>query len=710
MDEEDLPIMEKIALIKNEKLNGYLLKCLERENELNSNLPSSVGETTELIKKATQRFKNKIKACEQIVTDLPDRLISDSGPLLKNFDTLRFMLAMVYINSSGEIIEHNYKEMKFFISKVLNLKSYQCKLNYFYLGIKLLEKAEACKSESHFNKEFIGALDLLQKFVTEKEYIPNEADLKYISNLDHGNNKSDIRKSFYGIIHELDNKLLFQDLLKQLLEIIKNKNDSPLILFSSIFIEMCLADAQMKAEDLHQVLQIMHSAFKDYNEQVVKNKFKTILSRLRNDLIDLNQFEKDIQEKISLSITDNLANQNSQKQASVQVALILKEFDFGTFFTTDVNNKKIKLKLDDAKFIYNDIFIKKASGDNSSSKFFKESYGKLSNKAKEVIARGKHIAADVVETSTNQLSTLIQKIPASSFSKKHEETDQIDLNNSLTQDKEKLSSIKEKLIDWNSILNFSIEPHINQHNQIATDQIKITENIADFEASINKKYTSLKLEISKILDEFERINNEIEKKDYWLAKSEINKISLAYKIFHRGYFNIDFSIKKLKVELGDTPSFDNINNFISKQSFWSLLFTYGIVRWPWLKNNLALTWTKQLCLPDVITQIKKLKENLSNNNNENLVRKIIVLLNAFPSYQKNKTVDEILNEFKKYVVAQLNQLEILELKINDCLNEKINLAKTPGNRNLASFFAVFDLSRSATDGSSQSILRPILVN
>lgn len=692
--------------IKNEKMRNYLSKCLEHEEELNLNLPSF------LVEKAKQRFENKIKTCEQIVNDLPDWLIPGSGPLRKYLDTLRPMLARVYINTSGKIIEHNYKEMKFFISKVLNLNSYQLKLNYFYLSIKLLEKIETGKEESHCNKEFIGALDLLQKFVTEENYIPNEANLNYINDLEHGSNESDIRKIFYGIIHELDNKLLFQDLLKQLLEIIKNKNDSSLILFSSIFIEMCLADAQMEAEDLHQALHIMHSAFKDYNEQVKKKSNSFNLNRLiRNDLIDLNQFEKDIQEKISRSITDNLANKSLQ-QESVQVALILKEFDFGTFFTTDVNSKKLKRKLDDAKVNYNDTFKRKASADNFSSKFFKEGWKKISSTANQIIEKGKAITADTVENleefaenNANRVTTLIKKIPAPSFSKKDEDTYQIDLNNSLTKDKEKLSSIEKKLNDWNLILN-CVKPLFNQHNQNDTGQIKITENIADFEESID---TLLKLQISKILDEFKRINNEIEKKDYWLAKSEINKISLSYKIFHRGYFNIDFSIKKLKADLGDTPSFDNINNFISKQSFWPLLFTYGIVRWPWLnKTTFAHTWAEQLCLPGVISQTEELKTKLFNNNNENLVEKIITLLKAFSPY-KNDVVVNILNEFNQYIVAQLNQLKKFKLHNSNRSKEKINKTIASHNIGQVSFYPSASTS-SATDASRHSFPFLILVN
>lgn len=212
---------------------------------------------------------------------MPNELILPENTylLLKKLDELRFQLAKLYAgDKADETIKNNYNymETKKFILKLLDLLKHLkhkigLTLNYFDLAIKLFEKIETGKEESDRNKEFIGALDLLQKFVTEENYIPNEANLKYISDLEHGSNESDIRKSFYGIIHELDNKLLFQDLLKQLLEIIKNKNDSSLILFSGIFIEMCLTDAQMEAEDLHQALHIMHSAFKDYNEQVKKN-------------------------------------------------------------------------------------------------------------------------------------------------------------------------------------------------------------------------------------------------------------------------------------------------------------------------------------------------------------------------------------------------------------------------------------------------------
>lgn len=717
MNEEQL--RTKInELIKTQTLREYLLNCLKKECELNNflNLNSS------LIYNAWHRLEKKIENCQQIEIDLPNELIlrENTYLLLKKLDELRFQLAKLYAgDKADETIKKNsnYMETKKFILKLLDLLKHSklkigLTLNYFDLAIKLLEKIETGKEQSH--KEFIGALDLLQKFVTEENYIPNDADLKLISDLGRQSNEADIRKSFYGIIYDLNKKLLFQDLLKQLLEIIENEKKSPLIQFSIIFIKKCLDDAQMDAGNLHQARHIMHSALVEYNKKV---KPIIIFNKIvRNNLIDLEKFEEALQEKISLSITDNLANQSSQKHESVRVALILKDFDFSTFFTTDVNNKKIKLKLDEAKVDYNQTFNKKITTDNSSSKIFKEGWEKISSTLNNFITEGKAKSADAVEnlgeivvTRFKKFTSLNELESATSSSQEHEETEQIDLNNSL-QAKEKLALIKEQLTKWNSTLNDLVKLDINRHNQIDMGQIKKTEDIDAFEASINEKYRSLRLQIPQILDEFEKINTNIKEKAFWLAKSELNKPSLAYKIFHRGYFNIDFSIKKFEAKLGVTPSFDNINNFISKQSFWSLLFTYGIVRWPWLKNNLALTWAEQLCLPDVITQIKKLKENLSINNNEDVVEKIILLLSAFPSYNKSQAVVEILNEFKKYIVAQLNQLERLELKINESLNKKTNLVEIPGKRNSASFFVPASPESETSMSQYQSILAPILVN
>lgn len=63
-------------------------------------------------------------------------------------------------------------------------------------------------------------------------------------------------------------------------------------------------------------------------------------------------------------------------------------------------------------------------------------------------------------------------------------------------------------------------------------------------SNIEEKFSEL---IRQILYEFEKVNACIYEKSYWLEKSAINKPGFAKKLLQHGYFNIDFSIKKLKL-------------------------------------------------------------------------------------------------------------------------------------------------------------------
>src|ERR1700685_1274490 len=98
--------------IKTENLRKYLLDCLKAEHALNALNNFSI-----LIEKATQRFKNKIKGCQQIEVDLADNLIPNSAPyiLLPKLDTLRLKLAILYAEKLGNEISEaksSYKEIK----------------------------------------------------------------------------------------------------------------------------------------------------------------------------------------------------------------------------------------------------------------------------------------------------------------------------------------------------------------------------------------------------------------------------------------------------------------------------------------------------------------------------------------------------------------------------------------------------------------------
>ncbi len=665
--------------IKTEKLSGYLLDCLKNECELNSlNLPLSI------IQNASQRFEAKIKACQQLEKDLSDDLIlpGEYRLLSEKLDTLRLKLAIVYADGTNiEITKANYNEIKVLISNILGFNEIKLKFKYFDLVLKFLEKAIV---DSQFNKEFIGALDLLKLFVNERNYLPNDTDLKYISDLGRQTNEDEIRKCFYGIIRELDKKLLFQDLLNQLLKIIKNINSYPLMLFNIIFITKCLNSViSLEVDDLNQVIRLVYRALEAYTAPLImKKSYPFTISKKIFNQKKLNkyliEFAKDFKEKTlgqiinysvwqDLSITDKSALDKN-----------IQEFDFMLYFPTHINNEKIRAKFSEAKLEYNETFKKNITTNDSFVRtYFRKSIVNVISKSNRFIEKVKTLASDVkenleefAETSSNRLSSLIRKNSETLNFQEYEETDEIEMNNPITQAKARLSSIKEKLNLWNSILNYPIEPHVNQQNQIDTSQINVnncSEFIVDFYESINEKYSLLN---QQIIEKFEEINDTIKKQGYWLEKPEVNKPSWFYKILHRGYFNIDFSVKKIKTKFGDAPSFEEINNFFSKKSFWTLLLNYGIVRWPWInKAVFAYNWAKQLCLPDIITQTEELKNTLLDTDNE-LLKKIITLSQVFFPYKESEAIIHVLDDFKKYITVQLRQLETLEQDIANDLNEK----------------------------------------
>lgn len=240
----------------------------------------------------------------------------------------------------------------------------------------------------------------------------------------------------------------------------------------------------------------------------------------------------------------------------------------------------------------------------------------------------------------------------------------MDLNNVLEQAKAGISAIKEKLNGWNSILKPTNDrDDANPYNREYTDQFDLNQYLQlvnKLDESINEEYGT---KTQKILNEFEEINFAIKERDCWFAEPEINKPSLVHKALHRGYFNSNFTIKKIEARFDSYPAYTDNNNFILERNFGTLL-TYGIVRWPWMdKIVFARNWAEQLCLSKMITRTEGLKNKLLNNSSNDLIKEIIALLEPFLPY-KNKIVICILDSFKEYVASQLKQSEVLKQEIN----------------------------------------------
>ena len=649
-----------IKEIENEKLRDYLMGCLKNECELNFflNTPSSI-----LIEKTIQRFENKIKTCQKIEKELPDHLISqgDSYLLTRKLDTLRFNLAILYSNEIYGLTEDNYNEIKTFIFKILNFHNIHLKLKVFDLTIKLLGKATELLESS---KVFLVVLDLLKLLINDSHAFKPE-HLRSINNF----HEKSIKKDFYGIVYELNQKLVFQDLLNQLSLIIRSSDKSLLMQFNLEFITNCIKDQAMDTNDFSQLLILVFRSLKCY-ELVSKNGF----SNIRNNILTpksltdyLLEFEKEFEEripKIKLEFENPLPNLSTDKpQAS----------DISIYFPTLIKNEKLMMKFNETK---SQIFEKYENIENNvpfALNFWKK-VGELSGKASNLKANAIVLATNATEnirviagTSTERLKELIIKKTDEPDLNGHKEITEngFDLKDSLIKAKDELSSIKKKIVIWKSKLNYLAE---QSYTSIDIPSIDLNQNpgilVNALRSNIDEKFNEL---IRRALDELENINAMSKRKGYWLEKLESNKPSFAKKVLIRGYFNIDFSIKKIKAKLGDAPSFKEITDFISKQSFWVLLFTFGIVWWPWRnKTAFAQSWADQLCLPELINETEKLKTLIDSK--EEFLDKLIALSNGFLLY-KNQPIVQILNDFKGYIVTTFGRLESINQKIEESLNE-----------------------------------------
>lgn len=650
-----------IKEIENEKLRDYLLSCLKNECELNFAYTHSV-----IIEKATQRFENKIKFCQKIEKDLPNHLIvpGDFFLLTSKLDTLRLNLAILYSNETYESIEDNYNEIKTFIFKILNFHNIHLKLKVFDLTLKLLKKAsEASKS----NKDFMSVLDLLKSLIND----PYSFKVEHLQNINNLTEK-DIKKDFYKIVYELNKKLVFQDLLNQLSMNMTSYDNSLLIQFNLKLITNCINDQAINADDLIQLLTLVLRSLKCY-ELVSKNR----LSNIRNNILSpkslsdyLLEFEKEFKErlpKIKLELENPLPNLATDKP---------QESDISIYFPASIKNEKLMVKFNKTKL---QIFEKNENTESNvpfSHNFWKK-MGELSSKASSLKAKTIVLATNatenlkiIAETSTEQLKRfVIQKTENHDLKGKEEIAgNDLDLKSSLINAKIDLSSIKKKLDTWKSKLNYLSE---QSDTTIGTPSIDLNQNpgllVDALRSNIDEKFSEF---IRKTFDEFENINALLKRKGYWLTKLESHKPNFVEKVLIRGYFSIDFSIKKIKAKLGEAPSFNEITDFISKNNFWRLLFTFGIVCWPWMdKAAFAHSWAEQLCSDEIIKETEKLK---TLNNKEEFLEKVIILSKSFFSY-KNQAIVQILEDFKRYIVITFERIVSINQKIEESLNE-INYA------------------------------------
>ena len=662
MNEDELKIVKKKELVRKKiekieslTLKDQLLTHFDLECQLDVHfklLPTQVINSLNL-------FEKKLEFYHQLEKDLSNKLTSPGNEFLlsEKLDILRLKLGSLYvIGEENEIKRKNYNEIKDFILKILNL-NINLTLKCFNLIIKLLDKV----TDLELNKEFVTNFNLLKLFI-EKNHLPNEENLRYIYNLGREINEADIRKCFYGIIYELDKKLLFQALLNNLLETLKNHNNSilkfrensrnsPLVDFTVKLITHCINDVEMEATDLYQLVNLLSEILERDNERI---KNKTFLERINNpeNLIDLKKFKENLKETISLKIIDDLKSHSSHEKDSYSVASILEGFDFAVYFPISVNNKKLMFKLSETKFHCSKELEKKiTSHDPSTFKRFKEGFIKISSKANEIMENARALASDakesleeIVEISAGRVTEFLKKKSEIPSLEDNEKMGQANIKTSITQAKTQLLTIKEKLQIWNSILAINCDKnHENISNQIDISQVdlkKCLEVLQVYNNSINGKFAEL---IQQITDDLEKIVNAIKEKRLWFSISEIKKISLFHKVFRRGYFSYNFTLNKIKIYLNNDLSFNRVNSLILNQTFWSLL-GYGIVRWPWMnKVFFAKTWTEQLCLPNAIIQIEKLRNTLLVDEDKEKILKELMNISKFFSPDQNEVFLILIN-------------------------------------------------------------------
>lgn len=344
MNEEEFQNIIKTS-VEDEKLQHYLLNCLQCEYKLNA-LSAKF-----LVDKASERFKNKIKTVQHIEKDLPDNLItlSDSYLLLAKLKNVRYNLVILYANALGNKItekQNEYNKIKEFVFKLLSL-NIKLKLKYFELAILLLNKSI---TDPNVNKTLMSLFDLLKLFINEPGVHPNKEDLRcateLIGEIDEKDAK-EIRKNFFGIIRELNKKLLFQTLFNQLLEILKQQIDSPVIHFITLFTNKCINDSHLDVDDMNQVINLVYHALEAYNYQAItskKNIFNTLFtSKTLSDY--LIEFKKDFKEKIFQSMENTLNTQHQEKTYFIDDIL---QDDFKCYFPECIDNEKIFTKLYEA--------------------------------------------------------------------------------------------------------------------------------------------------------------------------------------------------------------------------------------------------------------------------------------------------------------------------------------------------------------------------
>lgn len=657
MDIEKLQKMIE-RLIKSEKLRNYLLNYLETEYRLNS-----ISQIPLLIKNSMSRLEEKIKLCQRIEEELSNQLIfrGDFFLLNEKLDSLRLNLVILHSFK----IEHNYNDLKNFIFKILNLRDIKLKLKIFDLTIKLLEKAIEFPM---LIKKFMDVLGLLKLFINDPN-ASNSEDLQFINDLGQEVYEKDIQKDFYKIIFELNKKLVFQILLNELLIIINSCNNSLLTQFNLIFITHCSKDSNMDADDLNELIALVFQALKHYEAVTTRKSFSSIRNIFYQKTLNdyLIEFEKKFIEITSRQILNAPISLNFKGSTFKLLEEKSQDSEISIYFPALMKNEKLKIKFFESKVK----ILEKNKNNNYFLVNIKKKFQVLSSKTNDVTAKLKEVSFG----DKSLLDKFFKKKYENSHPEQNEKIANKDLNFSLIKAKTELSTIKKKLEAWNSILNYETAKDNDKKN---TDLTDVNENIeflvTTFCTAINKNFSKL---IQKMLNEFEKINTTIKEKGYWLAKSEINKANLLKKILHRGYFNIYFSIKKIKIKLGNTPSFNEITHFILKQPFWTLL-TCGIVCWPWMDRIvLANRWAEQLCLAEAMSKTEELRIESVNNNDGDLLKKIIMLSNDFLPY-KNQAILQIINDFKNQVVFNLNKLEVVEQKIDNCLNGK-NYSSGIGN-------------------------------
>lgn len=671
-------ILREISNLKAVSLKESFENYFNNECALNDYLNDPL--VNEVVFKALERCLCRVKGYQKIDADLPDSLISEGDACLvkPKLDKIRLKLADLYANilanntSKEPDVKNSYVEIKCFFYTVyqsdIKKVSFSNKLKIFNLLINLLEKKDDIALEK-FHEEFTPLFLFIKSLIDKQKNIgkiltypgklrgkPTQLE-SYTSE-----NILAIKKDFYSIIRDKNEKIIYQDLLEQLFNLANEQFSASFKEFSVKFVNQSFYGTDMTPSDFKLVIGLVYRALENshrnnkktaQNADLLFNTFKKVMGK--KSLIDhLKEFETDFEEQTKQRIP-NIENIGKNK--------VIEKFNksLSEFNLTNVTEHKISMRylIGSTKKFKNIAFLG----------------GETLYKVKEHITSASEnlngIFSSVAENVKvkNDLNTLneIKEIRQDS------EGEKINLNPLKVKSSDflkKLEILENKIYPFISKMSVTEELNISRINvnPFSLEDKGIYKKVDEYIESFKDNHSNL---IQKLLNLL--IVEKIKRENDWFDVN--HKASLAERLFNRGYLSSNSLIKKLKSKLDKNMSFIQYKNFFKEKSFWNLL-SYGLIRWPWVNKEIfSIKWAEQLCLPTVLD----LKEQLLNFPlmlEEDSLEKILSL-SKYLNPDKIILFDQQLMKFKQNIITYKSKIEMLDKEIDKLKNQakEVNSSK-----------------------------------